>query len=165
VSAFRIRPAQPFESTALSDLALRSKATWGYSPQFIAACQSALRLSPQFIDAVPVFLLEVEGMMAGFYALENWNDQADLTFFFIEPSFIRQGWGRVLWEHAIQSAARMGYSSLRIESDPNAEAFYVKMGARRSGDVPSPVMTGRRLPLLQYDLKDTNPAISLGGQL
>ena len=165
MSVFRIRSAQPSEAAVLSDLALRSKAVWGYSPQFIAACRPTLRLTSQFIDAVPVFLLEVEEMRAGFYALEDWSGQADLSFFFIEPSFIRQGWGRILWEHAIHSAVRMGYSSLRIESDPNAEPFYVKMGARRTAEVPSPVMAGRRLPLLQYDLKVTNPAIALGGKL
>ncbi len=154
MKAFRIRPAGPSEALMLSDLALRSKAVWDYSPQFIAACRSALVVSVQLITTAPVFLLEVEGAAAGFYVLEAWNGLADLAFFFIEPGFIRQGWGRILWEHAVRTAQQMGFSALRVESDPNAESFYIKMGARRTGEVPSTVMEGRRLPLLEYDLWD-----------
>jgi hypothetical protein len=38
---------------------------------------------------------------------------------------------------------------VRIQSEPNAEGFYVKMGARRIGSVESSVMKGRLLPLME----------------
>jgi GNAT superfamily N-acetyltransferase len=162
MKAYRIRSAQPSEAVMLSGLALRSKAVWDYSPQFIAACRSALTVSAQLVSAAPVFLLEVGETAVGFYALEDWNGLADLAFFFIEPGFIRQGWGRILWEHAVRTARQMGYSTLRIESDPNAESFYIKMGAWRTGEVPSTVMAGRRLPLLQYDLRGQSSPVQVG---
>lgn len=56
-----------------------------------------------------------------------------------------------LWDKYLKQeypGARM----LRISSDPNAEGFDRRMGARREGDVPS-TLEGRRLPLLVFDLR------------
>jgi hypothetical protein len=39
-----------------------------------------------------------------------------------------------------------------IESDPGAEPFYVRMGARRTGVVASTVEEGRFLPVLEAGL-------------
>jgi len=36
-----------------------------------------------------------------------------------------------------------------IDADPNAEGFYLKMGAERVGESPSGSIPGRMLPLLQ----------------
>jgi hypothetical protein len=42
-----------------------------------------------------------------------------------------------------------------VPSDPNAQGFYVKMGAQRVGEVPSRP-PGRTLPLLVLRLTDAN---------
>ncbi len=44
-----------------------------------------------------------------------------------------------------------GGATLRIASDPNAEGFYLKMGARRVGETPSQP-EGRALPLLLLEV-------------
>ncbi len=61
------------------------------------------------------------------------------------------GGGAALFAHAVETARAEGASQLRISSDPNAEGFYVKMGARRVGEVPSRP-PGRMLPLLVFRL-------------
>src|SRR4029077_17951571 len=40
--AFYIRPARVEEAAALSDLCFRSKAVWGYDPEFMALMRAAL---------------------------------------------------------------------------------------------------------------------------
>ena len=45
-------------------------------------------------------------------------------------------------------ARSRGVTSLRIEADPHAEAFYRHAGAVRTGSVPSGSIPGRSLPLL-----------------
>jgi hypothetical protein len=47
----------------------------------------------------------------------------------------------------------LGYTTLTIVADPNAEEFYTRMGARRVGVVAT-VTEGkaRELPVLVYDL-------------
>ncbi|MEU4236164.1 hypothetical protein [Actinoplanes sp. NPDC026619] len=46
-----IRPARPGEAAALSELARRSKAHWGYDEGFLDACRADLTLSPDDIRA------------------------------------------------------------------------------------------------------------------
>ena len=61
-----------------------------------------------------------------------------------------QGIGAALWEHAMERATALGATLLEIEADPNAEGFYLKMGATTIGEVAY-VLEGqrRRLPLMQ----------------
>jgi hypothetical protein len=54
-------------------------------------------------------------------------------------------------ELAIQRAAARGASVLRIASDPHAEGFYRRFGARLVGYVES-LPAGRRLPRLELEL-------------
>jgi GNAT superfamily N-acetyltransferase len=64
------------------------------------------------------------------------------------------GAGRRLFRHAVQTARTNGGKRLRIESDPNAEGFYLAMGARPAGRVPAKPQ-GRTLPVLMLDLTST----------
>ncbi len=49
-------------------------------------------------------------------------------------------------------AEALGYAVIFIENDPYAEPFYLARGAERVGSVPSSVLPGRALPLLQFDV-------------
>jgi hypothetical protein len=44
------------------------------------------------------------------------------------------------------------WPTLKVIADPNAEAFYCKLGFRRIGDHPS-VPAGRQLPVLEGNTK------------
>jgi GNAT superfamily N-acetyltransferase len=147
-----LRPALPDEARLLSDLALRSKSHWGYDADFLKACRAELTLSPDYIAASPVFVLEERKRIVGFYGLLELDGELELLYFFVEPAAINRGFGRRLWSHAVKTAARLGFQRLSIESDPYAEAFYQAMGAERVGEVPSSIKPERRLPLLKFHL-------------
>ncbi|NIQ29145.1 MAG: GNAT family N-acetyltransferase, partial [Acidobacteria bacterium] len=53
---------------------------------------------------------------------------------------------------AVNRARSLGYERLLVQSDPNAEGFYLRLGAERIGEVPSRVQPGRLLPLLLFPL-------------
>jgi hypothetical protein len=58
-----------------------------------------------------------------------------------------------LFEHAMREAARRGASAVAIEADPNAEGFYLRMGARRIGENVYEIEgRKRKLPLLTVEL-------------
>jgi len=57
----------------------------------------------------------------------------------VAPEHMRQGFGRALLFHALQTAALGGASFIHIDADPNAESFYVACGAARIGEVPAPI--------------------------
>ena len=154
-----IRAALPEEATALSELALRSKAHWGYDDAFLAACRRELTVSRARIERDVAAVLEKDGVAQGFYLLRAEGGsatgachQAELELFFLDPSSIGEGNGRRLWLHAVASAREYGYRRIIIHSDPHAEGFYLAMGARRVGEVASGSVEGRSLPLMQLDL-------------
>lgn len=152
-----IRNARSGEAETLSGLALRSKAHWGYEAEFLEACRPELTLSAELIAAGDVFLLDDHGRALGFYTLARFKSDVELGHFFVEPSHIGRGVGRLLWEDAVQRAARRGYDRLLVQSDPNAEGFYLRMGAERIGQVPSGVIPGRSLPLMLFPLSGGEP--------
>jgi N-acetylglutamate synthase-like GNAT family acetyltransferase len=142
--------ARPEDAAALTELALRSKAHWGYDAEFIEDCRAALTIKPSEIERTPYYSLVEDGQTVGFYGLTILTTAIELSFLFIEPAAIGKGHGRRLFDHAVASARELGGSILLIESDPNAEGFYAAMGAERIGELPSPVRRERPLPLYRY---------------
>jgi N-acetylglutamate synthase-like GNAT family acetyltransferase len=61
--------------------------------------------------------------------------------------------GRKLFEAIIARIAAEGARKLVILADPHAEEFYRRMGAKRVGDAPSESIPGRRLPLLEFEIR------------
>lgn len=153
--AYHIRPASAVEADLLTDLSLRSKAFWGYDASFLARCRAVMIVKAGGIESRPHYVAEVAGRIAGFYGFEPEAEGIGLDYLFIDNDFIGRGIGRALWQHAVDTARRLGHPALIVVSDPNAEGFYLKMGCRRIGTRPSELENGRQLPLLRYDLSTT----------
>lgn len=136
----------------MTELALRSKGHWGYDAEFLRDCRVDLTVTPQFINSSPVYVLEEEGRVAGFYSLSGEGAEVELMHLFVEPWAIGRGFGRLLFRHAVEEARSLGFERMMIGSDPFALQFYEAMGARRVGEVASIVRPGRMLPLLHYSL-------------
>ncbi|MER6365078.1 GNAT family N-acetyltransferase [Kitasatospora sp. NPDC001527] len=141
-----IRPARPSEAAALSALALRSKAHWGYDAEFIEACRAELTLTPDRIASGRTAVAEEDGRVLGFVTLTGAPPEGELGLLFVEPDMIGRGVGRRLMAHL--RAGALGFERITFAADPNAEPFYRAMGAVRLGTVPSGSIPGRRLPLL-----------------
>ena len=121
----------------------------------MAACRAELSVSPDDVTARPAFVFEGDGRLRGFYTLKELTaDRVDLDFLFVDPHHLKQGIGRRLLEHAKGEARRHGYRVLVVQSDPQAEPFYVACGGRRVGTEPSRSIPGRELPVLEIDLTD-----------
>ena len=147
-----IEPAGRGSAAALTALAIRSKAHWGYDAAFLRACEADLTVRESDLSEGLVFAARREEALCGFYSLAIDRDQAELTRLFVEPRWIGAGVGAALWRHAVSIAAGRGRCILRIEADPFAEGFYRRMGAVRTGECPSIVGGGRMLPVLEYAL-------------
>ena len=149
-----IRRAHPAEAGVLSALALRSKAHWGYDDDFLAACRDDLTLTADDIETSTVYVCDGADAPAGFYRLLLQDDGvAELDALFVEPAAIGKGVGKCLWQHALDTAANLGCSEIVLQCDPQAEGFYLAMGAKRAGELESTVMPGRLLPLMRFRLR------------
>ncbi|MFJ8142999.1 GNAT family N-acetyltransferase [Streptomyces sp. NPDC096013] len=140
-----IRPAQDGEAGLLSDLALRSKAHWGYDTAFLEACREELTLRDAELTTRRTAVAECDGHIVGFTTLEGVAPQGVLGMMFVEPDAIGQGVGRLLFTHAVETARALGFTGFTIDADPNAEAFYEAMGGVPVGRVPSGSISGRTL--------------------
>jgi len=151
----RIRDARPDEAGLLTDLALRSKADWGYSAEFIDACRAELTVdagsivSPDCICRVA----EYRSRVAGYHCVVEEPDNGfELDALFVEPDYIGQGIGRLLVDDAIRCVASLGGAILVIQGDPNAAGFYTAIGARPAGSRASASIPGRDLPLFELEI-------------
>jgi GNAT superfamily N-acetyltransferase len=142
-----IRPARPGEAATLTELALRSKAHWGYDAAFMATVRPILTFTEDDLTATPVWVLERGGAAQGLYRLTGEPPTGELEDLWLDPAAIGHGDGRRLLAHALATAAGLGFRALRIEADPHAEGFYAAMGATRIGERRSP--SGRTLPLME----------------
>jgi ribosomal protein S18 acetylase RimI-like enzyme len=142
-----IRRARAADAPALTRLAHAAKRYWRYPEELMLQWKDALTVSEDFIDAYPVHCAVDGDEIVGFYAFCGSGETRELEHFWVAPDRVAAGIGTRLFEHALLTLRGTGGRALRIASDPNAEGFYRRMGAKRIGDEPS-VPEGRRLPLL-----------------
>lgn len=148
-----IRPARPGETEALTALCVRSKAHWGYDATFMAKAMSELTILPGWIADGLVLVAEIGDATAGVAGItDEGAGTFDVSVFFVDPDQMGEGIGRTLFDALCDLARAKGATRLAILSDPNAEPFYRRMGAKRIGEERSSSETGRVLPLLDYPL-------------
>ncbi|OWU84070.1 hypothetical protein ATO6_16350 [Oceanicola sp. 22II-s10i] len=149
-----MRRAGSGDLRALSDLCLRSKAAWGYDDAFMQGCVAELTVTRADLRGADVVMLEKAGRAVAMAQVGAGPtpDEAELDRLFVAPEAMRQGFGRALMVWARAAARARGASRLRIDSDPNAEAFYLSEGAQRVGLSPSGSIPGRNLPQLVINL-------------
>ena len=144
-----IRRAIPDDAATLTRLARQAKASWGYPSELLSLWESELLVTRQFIAENAVFNAVSDEAILGFCALCRCDEGLELEHMWVRTDRLGEGIGRALWAHVATYLEDVGADSLRIVSDPNAEGFYLKMGAVRVGEVGS-APTGRRIPLLMY---------------
>jgi N-acetylglutamate synthase-like GNAT family acetyltransferase len=152
----RIRKAATEDAAALTRIAHDAKRHWGYPEHWLAHWQDDLTISPEFIASNDVFVAESEGDLLGFYALIIREEKAELDHLWVAPAHIGTGVGKELFLHAMRRAAKENVDEVEILSDPNAEGFYRKMGAHRTGESVSEIEGEPRvLPRLTIDTKSS----------
>jgi GNAT superfamily N-acetyltransferase len=150
-----IRPARIEEASALSELCVRSKASWGYDGDFMSLVRLAFEGMQEQVGIGNVWVAtSADGKVVGMVALGPGErpDTLDLDKLFVEPRRIRTGVGRALLTHAFVEARRRGANRLTILADPYAAGFYERNGARLIGEAPSDAIPGRSLPLYEIRL-------------
>ena len=149
------RPARPDEAAALTQIALAAKQSWGYPDEWMAEWRPDLTIAPGYIGSSPVRVAELGGTTAGFLGLVRADGSWHLEHLWVLPAFHGHGLGRALFAEAVKQARAVGATELRIKSDPNAEPFYLKMGAVRTGLEVYQLLgkIPREVPHLSYSIR------------
>lgn len=149
----QILRAIPDHAATLTAIAFAAKRHWGYPGRWIECWRDALTITPEFIVSHHTYIAVVDRGIAGFYALGRVESGLDLIHLWVLPDAMGGGIGRALFLHAVEQTRLLGYRALSIESDPNAEGFYRRMGARRVGMTIGEVEGEQReLPVLVVDV-------------
>jgi GNAT superfamily N-acetyltransferase len=145
---FRLRTPRCDEAAILTELCIRSKAVRGYDEEFMLACCGELTLTASIMQSSSLKVAEIDGHLVGVAQLTVQGELAELNKLFVEPTHLRSGAGKVLFEWATTVARDAGAATMVIEADPDAAGFYRRMGAIDKGTAPSGSIPGRLLPRL-----------------
>jgi GNAT superfamily N-acetyltransferase len=149
------RPAFPADAELLSALAMRSKSHWGYPQEWLDHWRAELTILPSYIEQNSLVVANCQSGICGFFGLEFLDgSSARLQHLWVDPPFIGKGFGRQLFERACAMAKGSRCDSLELVADPNAERFYLRMGAIRVADERSEILgVSRVLPKMIYKLE------------
>jgi GNAT superfamily N-acetyltransferase len=149
---FRLRGPRCDEAAILTELCIRSKAVWGCDEEFMLACRGELTLTASIMQSSSLQVAEVDGHLVGEAQVTVQGELAELNKLFIEPTHLRSGAGKALFEWATTVVRDAGAATMVIEADPDAAGFYRRMGAVDKGIASSGSIPGRLLPRLELRL-------------
>ncbi len=129
-----LQRARPEHASALTTIAVAAKRHWGYPERWIELWSPALTVTPDYVSENETWLAALDEEPAAFYALREEEGRVWLDHLWVKPEAMGQGLGAFLFRHAMRRCRRRGATVLCIESDPNAQGFYEKMGARKVGE-------------------------------
>lgn len=149
-----IRLAQLSEATILTELSMRSKQSNGYDEAFMEACREELTVTSAQMVAGEYWVAQ-QDIICGCVCLsaDEPNRSGEINAFFVDPSYQRQGIGKLLWDKVIEQAHLKDLAILRLDSDPSAVPFYEAMGFEIVGETPSGSIKGRVIPRMEMRLK------------
>lgn len=140
------------DAKSLTEIALKSKAIWGYSDEQIQNWTEELTVSNQMIEEMFVYKFLVAKKVVGFYILNQPKENSiELEFLFVLPNFIGKGIGNQLLLHAFEKAISLNCKKIILLADPNATPFYQSKGFVIIDKKESAIF-GRFLPVMQRDL-------------
>jgi GNAT superfamily N-acetyltransferase len=153
------------QAPTLTAIALAAKRHWGYPERWLEAWTADLTVTAQYLASHPCYAAVHDGEAVGFHALvmAAGEPRARLDHLWVRPDWIGRGLGRVLFQHAMATAAAAGASHVWFDAEPHAEPFYLHMGARRIGERRGQVEgQPRLLPVMEIVVR--RPAAGRGGR-
>ena len=142
------------DAEVLTEIAVKSKAYWGYENDQVESWREDLTVTPKMFDESNIYKYIVDNQIGGFYILERANIRTSfLNFLFISPDYIKQGIGHQLLQHAIAYCKDGGSAILNVLSDPNAASFYAKYGFEVI-DQRESLIPGRFLPEMELEFPE-----------
>lgn len=148
-----IIPTDISDVDLLTEIALKSKAFWGYSDELVESWRDDLTVTSNMISESYIFKYMTDDAIAGFYFLNPpIENKIELEMLFVLPKFIGKGIGKKLLKHAFNKAKDLNATSMTLLADPNAVPFYKSKGFTII-DKKESTIAGRFLSVMQKDLR------------
>ncbi|MDQ6528902.1 GNAT family N-acetyltransferase [Flavobacterium sp. LHD-85] len=147
-----IEKANITDNEILTAITKKSKAYWGYSEEQIQKWDKNLTISQDYIRDNSTFKLVDNDCIVGYYSyiFENENI-VKLDNLFISPEYIGKGFGKLLLLDFLNRMKHIRVEKITLDSEPNAEEFYSKMGFVKIGEFKTSIKN-RFMPIMEMKL-------------
>jgi N-acetylglutamate synthase-like GNAT family acetyltransferase len=148
----RIEKANTTDTEILTQITKKSKAYWGYSAEQIQKWEVSLTISQDYIREHDVFKLVKDNVIIGYYSyLFEDGKNVKMDNLFILPEYIGKGFGKYLFLDFLNRMKEAEIQTIQLDSEPNAEGFYSKMGFVKIGAFETSIKD-RFMPVMEMKL-------------
>ncbi|KIC02502.1 hypothetical protein OA88_08715 [Flavobacterium sp. JRM] len=149
-----IEKANITDHEILTEITKKSKAYWGYSAEQILQWDENLTITQEYIKDNYVFKLLSEDLTIGYYSyfIEE-KQNVILDNLFIRPEYIGKGFGKYLMDDFLNRIRESKFEKIILDSEPNAEAFYSKLGFEKVGEFETSIKN-RFMPIMEMKLEE-----------
>lgn len=147
-----IEKAKITDNETLTAITKKSKAFWGYSPEQIQEWDKNLTISQDYIKEHNVYKLTVNNLIIGYYSYVFKDEkEIELDNLFVLPEYIGKGLGKYLVLDFLSRIKDQKAERIILDSEPNAESFYSKMGFVKIGEFETSIKN-RFMPIMEMKL-------------
>lgn len=147
-----IEKANITDNEILTEITKKSKAYWGYSAEQIQKWDKNLTISQDYIRDNSTFKLVDNNVIIGYYSYVFENEKVvKLDNLFILPEHIGRGFGKYLLLDFLNRMKEEKTEKITLDSEPNAEEFYAKMGFVKIGEFETSIKN-RFMPIMEMKL-------------
>jgi GNAT superfamily N-acetyltransferase len=148
----KLEKANSNDSKVLTAITKKSKAYWGYSEEQIQNWSDSLTITPTYIETTSVYKLVIDTKTIGYYSFFYEDEHTiKLDNLFILPEYIGKGFGRILMYDFLILVKRTNVNKIILDSEPNAEMFYAKLGFVKVGEIETSIKN-RCLPIMELNV-------------
>ena len=147
----KIERANIDDNEILSEITKKSKAFWGYSEEQIIEWNDNLTISKNYIESNATFKLLDENRVIGYYSYIIEKPGVKLDNLFVLPEYIGKGFGKYLVNDFLTRMRNQKIKKIILDSDPNAEEFYLKIGFKKIGEFETSIKN-RFMPIMEMNL-------------
>jgi N-acetylglutamate synthase-like GNAT family acetyltransferase len=135
----------------INEMMFYSLSYWEYTQAELNKIMKLYSLNEEYLLNNHVYLAYSHEIFIGFFGLIKTNNHGnELDYFLIKKDLIGFGYGYNMWKACCDKAKSLMIKDFVILSTPDAEGFYIKMGAKRIDAFSSEIRKGVMLPLLKF---------------
>ncbi|MFH6997610.1 GNAT family N-acetyltransferase [Flavobacterium sp. FlaQc-57] len=148
-----VEKASTKDHEILTEITKKSKAYWGYSEEQILKWSNNLTITQDYLKDNDVFKLINDNKIVGYYSyIIEEEKNVILDNLFVLPDYIGKGLGKYLMTDFLNRMKENQIRKITLDSEPNAESFYSKMGFVKIGEFETSIKN-RFMPIMELKIK------------
>jgi GNAT superfamily N-acetyltransferase len=137
----------------LNNIAFFSESYWGHNKDMMEIFRREYSLTQDYLKDNRVFNMVLDGIIIGFYALNMTHETPELEYFYLKPEYIGKGYGRKLWNNAIEFCKKNKIEEFIFVAGAEVRNYYLKMGAEEIKTLSSKLDARRKIYAFKMTIK------------